>query len=173
MEAEKKLSLYELVSVSNQFRQYLIENNGEITDEMIQSLAIVEKGLPEKVDSYKFIIEEMEHEAEKWKERSEEFLKAHKTYKKFAEKLKENLKLACVTMNVTELKGNTYRWKLQSAKPSVIIDNPEVVPSSFKEIRQETVIKKDEILKAIQAGEEINGCRLEESSYVRCYLKTK
>lgn len=167
------MNLPALVRLSNELRLFLVENDGEITDEMANGLAIVEKDLPAKVDSYKFIIDDMESEVVKWRERADEFTRIYKGYKLFIEKLKENLKFACISMNKTELEGNSYRWKLQNSKSSVIIEDEGLIPVEFKTVVQTIQINKDLIQKSFLEGSQVPGCRLEQNSYVRSYPNNK
>lgn len=163
------MNLPELVRLSNELRLYLVESNGEISDEMAQGLAILETNLPTKCDSYKFVIDDMELETVKWKERADEFTRVSRGYKSFVERLKDNLKHAALAMGKTELFGNDYRWKLQNSKPSVVIENEELIPGKYKTVVQTFKIDKDQMLADLQAGIDIQGARLERSQHVRCY----
>ncbi len=163
------MNLPELVRISNELRLYLIESNGEITDEMTKFMSIVEENLPAKVDSYKFVIDDMELECEKYKERSDELLRVSKGYKTFVEKLKEMLKYACVSMNKTELIGNDYKWKLQNSRAAVVILNEEEIPSKYKSVIQTFKVNKEQILDDLKSGIDVPGCRVEISTHVRAY----
>lgn len=170
------MNLPELVRLSNELRLYLVESNGEITDQMIEGLAIVEQGLPAKVDSYKFVIDDMQSEVDKWKAKAEEFLKVSKGYELFIKRLKENIRIACISMDKIELIGNTYRWKLQTSNPALIIEDERLIPQKYKTIIQATEIDKKQLiadLKALKKDETIPGCKLETSNHVRSYPNNK
>lgn len=165
------MKLAELVKLSNEIRLSLVETAGEITDETTTALMILETNLPVKADGYKFILDEIEAESDKFKERAEEFLKLSKSFKNYAEGLKGHLKISCIKMDIKELVGNDYYWKLQTSKPSVIVDDESKVPGKYKEVQQTIVIKKDLVLADLKAGIVIDGIRLEHNQHIRCYPK--
>lgn len=171
--AKKDQSLYDLVSISQEIKRSLIENFGEMTPEVESSLLTLEERLPNKADGYRFITEDLRHEADLWKERAHTFLAVAKSFSIHADKMEGAIKEACIQMGVEELEGNEFRWKLQKAKPTIIIDDETKVPSGHKEIVQVTKIRKDGILEDLKSGIPVPGCHLEESVYVRCYTNSK
>lgn len=172
MSDEKKPAntLHDLVKLSCDIKQTLVETMGEITQETEELLLHLEEIIPNKADAYRFITQDLEHEAELWKKRAKEFDRIAKSLETHAQKMKDAIKFACIQMQIDELKGNDFTWKLQRAKSKVIIEDPELVPGIFKEIVQTTNIKKDEISKAWSEHDQpVPGTRLEESLYVKPY----
>lgn len=167
------MKLADLVRLSNEVRLALVESAGEITDETCKALLILEDSMPKKVDGYKFLVTDLECEAEKFKTKADEYSRLAESCKRYAKGLKDRLKLACIAMNVDELQGNEYRWKLQKSKPSVIIDDETLVPSKYKNVVQTTEIIKDEILEDFKKDISVPGCRLEQNSHIRCYPNNK
>lgn len=165
----KDMNLHQLVQLSCEIKQALTDSFGELTPEVSDALMKLEQKLPSKADGYKFIVDDLENEAALWKKRATDFLNVAKSFDNYAKTMKEAILGACKQMGVDEILGNEYRWKLQKAKPTVIIDDEKLIPSGHKEIVQTPVIKKDGILEDLKQGIPVPGAHLEESLYVRCY----
>lgn len=166
------MNLPELVRQYNDISSFLIDNNGEITDKMAESLAIVEKNLPEKCDNYRFFIDKLKADSVLWKEQAEVFRKASKGCDLLVDRLKETLKLACISMDKTELLGKTYRWLLQGSS-IVVFDNEELIPSKYKTVVQTFTINKKQIADDIKAGIDVPGAHIEKTQHVVGYLNNK
>lgn len=169
---KKDESLFQLVSISHQIQQALVESFGEMTPEIEKALLLLQEKLPDKADGYKFIIEDLKSQAEIWNTRAENLSRISKTFMNHCDRLKYSIKMACVELGVDEIKGNECRWKLQSSPPAAVIDDETKLPNNFKEIVQKTVTRKDLILEALKSGAMVPGAHLEQGSYVRCYANT-
>lgn len=170
--SEKK-TLSEYVLSAADLEAALIESGGEVTEEIEKLLAEWEENFSEKVDGYAFIMEHFKDAADKWKSKASLMLDAAKACKSAEERLKERLKWGMREMDVDEVAGETYRFKLSKLKPKVIIDDSEVVPDEFKEKVIEFKIVKDKISDALKAGKNIPGVHSEESISIRRYLVKK
>lgn len=171
MEEVKKQSLNDLVVISSVIKQILVEKNGEIDEETELMILETSNKLQNKADTYKFVIDDMTSESEVWKKRSDEFLRISKSFKTCVERMKGSLEFACKALDTTELQGSDYYWKLQSSKPSIVIEDETKVPGKYKEIVQTININKDLILADLKAGIVIDGIKLEQNQHIRCYLK--
>lgn len=165
-------SLFELVSISHQIQQHLVESFGETTPEIEKALMLIAEKLPNKADGYKFIIDDLKAQAQTWNARAENLTRIARAFINHCDRLEYSLKMACVELGVEELRGNEYRWKLQNSPPSVVIDDEAKVPTNFKEIVQKTVTRKDLIRDALKSGSQVPGAHLEQGSHVRCYANT-
>lgn len=177
------MKLTELVQLSNEVRLALVEANGELTDETCVALLQLEDSLPKKVDGYAYLVDDLAAQAEQFKAKADEFKRLQKACENYVDGLKERLKLACIAMDVKELKGNDHYWKLQDSTPSVDIGNEErstmtvikyanehLVPSQYKTVVQTISIDKKKILSDIKGGIEVQGCKLVRNQHVRKYL---
>ncbi len=171
MSQEKTLS--EFVLIAADIEAALIESGGEIDDNVEKLLSEWETDFSEKVDGYAFIMEHFKDAADKWKSKASIMLDAAKSCKMAEERLKERLKWGMKEMEVDEVRGETYRFKLANMKPKVIIDDNDVIPDEFKEKVIEYKIVKDSILQKIKGGGNVPGAHLEESLSVRRYLVKK
>lgn len=164
------MKLTELVQLSNEVRLALVEAGGEINDETCRALLILEDSLPRKADGYAYLVKDLEAQALQFKERADEFKRLAKSCEAYADGLKERLKLACITMDVKEIKGVDHYWKLQDSNPSVDIGNEDLVPSQYKTVVQSIAIDKKKILADIKSGIEVQGCKLQKNTHVRMYV---
>lgn len=169
---EKDSTLFELVHLSHQIQQALVESFGEVTPDMEKSIAKLHEKLPDKADGYKFFIDDLKAQAEVWNDRAATLSSIAKAFMNYTEKLKYSLKMACVELGVDELKGNQYRWKLVNNAPSVIVDDEAKIPSNFKEIVQTTKLRKDLLSEALKSGAAVPGAHLEQGTHVRPYPNT-
>lgn len=167
------MKLTELVQLSNEIRLSLVESAGEITDETCKALLTLEDNLPRKVDGYQFLVKDFEVESEKFKAKADEYLRLSKSFKNYSDQLKERLKLACIAMDVKELVGVEYKWKLVSSRPCIVIDDDSKVPGKYKTVVTELKINKEMIHEDIKAGAVIEGVSLVPSSHVRSFPNTK
>lgn len=167
------MKLTELVQLSNDIRLSLVESEGEITDETCKALLVLEESLPRKVDAYQFLVKDFEGESEKFKAKADEYSRLSKSFKNYGEQLKERLKLACIAMDVKELVGIDYKWKLVNSRPSIVVDDETKIPGIYKKIVQEIKIDKEMLHVDLKAGVVIEGLHLEPSTHVRSFPNTK
>lgn len=168
-----KLTLSELVKISHQIQEMLVENDGEITPAIEKSMTELHNKLPEKCDSYKFFIDDLKSQSEVMNERAAVFIKISKSMLNYIDSLKYYLKMNIINLGEEELVGTHWKWKLVNNAASLIVDDEKLVPAKFKEIVQVTKIRSDLIKEALKAGEIVPGTRLESGSHVRSFPLTK
>lgn len=166
-------SLAELVSSAADLESALIESGGEVTEEVEKLLALWETDFSEKIDGYAVIMERFKMATDYWKQQAALMSQMEKSCQKLEERLKERLKWGMKEMDVNEVTGDTYRFKLSVLKPKVVIDDSDVVPDEFKEKVIEYKIVKDKISDALKAGKNVPGVHTEETISVRRYLVKK
>ena len=94
-----------------------------------------------------------------------ERLKARKaSFENLEERLEQYAIWAMQQLGLRKLDGNTSKLTLRTNTPGVEIDNQEAVPAEFKTIKQEVVIDKRGIKKAIDSGASVPGAHLREPS---------
>lgn len=153
--------------------ELLIENGGEISEEMSNYLEITEKNLAEKVDSYKNFIDHVETAIIFYKQKEEEAYKVRKGYENLIENLKNNLKFTMETLNTNELKGIDYRYKIVASKPRVdVVDENQLNKKYIKE-KITYVVDKELIKNDIDQGVTVIGARLVESYSLRNFVNKK
>jgi hypothetical protein len=169
---EDKKSLVALADIAYQIKRVLMETGGELTPELEKAMAEVESKMPDKADSYVFVTQDLRNEAALWKKRAQDFAAVARTFENYADAMEESIKFACVKMNVTELEGAQYIWKLVKSKAAVMIDDETKIPSGHIEIVQTRKIRKDSIYEDLKNGLPVPGARLVENQHVRAYANT-
>lgn len=170
---KKDESLMALVHLSHQIQEMLVESMGELTPEVEMAIAKLHEKLPNKADNYKFFIDDLKAQAETWNERAAVLSRIAKAFINYTEALKYRLKMACIELDVEEIIGNDFRWKLINNAPSLIVEDEGLIPAKFKEIVQTTKIRSDLLKEALKNGEIVPGARLETGFHVRPYPATK
>jgi len=174
---DTKMSLQSIIEYMGQLDLAIMksaENNlGEIDEALSQELVKIEDRLPDKIDGYGFILEALESRREFWKARLNKIKNVVTCIDHHEENLKRSLVLAMQTLQVNKLEGIESYFKLIQSKKKVIIDDESLIPPGYKEVIQTFKTKKDAIYEDLSAGIPVPGARLEESSYVRNYLKGK
>lgn len=163
------MSLMSLVSYAQQVEAALAET-GEITPEIEALLAVVESELPTKVDSYHFAMDRFEATADLFKERAKKMSEAAKAFDALSAKLYENIKLAMLRLNSTEISGYNYRFKLQATNPAVIVEDKTLIPKEYRVIEQIETIDLKQIAEDLKLGVVVPGTSLKQGHSVRCYV---
>lgn len=166
-------SLLQITSEVNQLEQMLIEGGGEITETIESMLAIRDISLPEKVDSYSFVLQRLESNAQFYKERAAMFQNAAKTIENAQKSLKDRLKIAMHELQVTELAGNEVKYKLTASKPKLVIEDVEMIPLKYKREVISTEIDKEKIEQDLRENIEVIGAKLEPVFALRQSVNTK
>lgn len=160
-------TLKDLLATSNELTQQLVESGGEITPEIDAQLMVMTDHLPDKVDSYEFVMRRLGHEEEYWSARAEEAARIAKSCKAAAERLKERVKYLMLEHGVNELKGNDSKIVLQNSTPKLVIDESKL-PAKYW--ITETVSKPNKpLIRQQMASEEIPGVVLEPTTALRTY----
>ena len=170
---KKDETLFQLVQLSHQIQQALVESMGELTPDIEKAIAKLHEKMPNKADGYHHIIEDLKSQAEVWNNRAAVLTRIAKAFISYTDRLKYTVKMACLEMGVEELVGNDFKWKLVNNAPSLIIDNDGLIPAKFKEVVQTTKLRSDLIKEALKNGEVVPGAHIESGSHVRPYANTK
>jgi hypothetical protein len=117
-----------------------------------------------KVDDFCRFLAHLESQADLAAKEIER-LKARKSrFENLEERLEQYAIWTLQSLGLRKLDGNTSKLTLRTNQPGVEIDDGELVPPQFKTIKQEIVIDKRGIKKAIDAGANVPGAHLREPS---------
>jgi Siphovirus Gp157 len=166
-------TLRELVSISSAIEDALIQSGGELTPELETALAVKDMQLPEKVDGYSLVIDRMSAVSEFYAEKAELFTRLSGAAKNVVSKCKDNIKFAMTEMNVTELAGYDYKFKLQNSPASVEMLDETKVPDAYKIIKTVTTVDKKKVLEDLKIGVPVEGAELKQGTHVRSYANNK
>lgn len=141
----------------------LEDNGGEITPELEQALTITQEQFTDKAVDYGKAILNFEGMAAAAKAEKERIAGLQKFYENTAKRLKKSITDAMTAFDMPKVETPTLRLSLRKSTATEI-DDLNAVPDRFKQTKVEVVAKKDEIKKAIQAGEAVEGAHLVENT---------
>ncbi len=158
--AQDELALMELIQ----------EAEGELTPQLEEWLNEVEKNIAVKTDHYQFVLDRLEANSEALDKRSKELRAAAVALQSVKENINGRIKHAMQTMGTNEIKGESFRFKLSSAAPRVVVDNEAAIPLTFK--REETIWTADKkaIKESFDLGVPVEGCHIEQGATLRTYV---
>jgi hypothetical protein len=170
---DQKKTLTQLVSTELDIIRQLYDGGGEITPEIAALMEITAENLPKKVDAYSYRMDRLDMEVAFLKARSDEILQIVKRFQTMKDRMKDSIKFAMESLQVTELSGDDRRFKLSASAPRVDIFSENDLPGSF--VREKVIHEpdKDLIKEALKRGEEVPGARLLEVHSLRTYTAKK
>jgi len=154
-----RISIYQIEQSYNQLAEELIENGGELTPELEQSLAITEEQLQNKSVAYSFVIKEMDADIDIIDAEIKRLQAAKKQREKATEYLKERIKHAMDTFSIEEIKTPLVKINFRKSE-SVEVENVNALPYAYKTVKVVETADKVAIKEAIKNGADIIGCRL-------------
>ena len=142
------------------------ESGGEVTDELMEDLAIRRENFSHKAEAYAKFILKLESESDQAASEIKRIQAIKKAKDKTVERLRENLLAALMLFGQEDSKG-VRRYETPLAKLSTrksvsveILDESALAPA-FWLIKKEPW--KSEIAKAIKDGEHVSGAQLKEN----------
>jgi len=163
-----------LIQITNEFLELdrlLIESGGELNEEVENALALNQKDLQVKVDKYKLYIDHLKQRAEYFKELENEAREARKVFENSSDSLKDRIKYMMNMLNVNEIDGETFRFKLIEGKDKVVVGDQAMIPEEYLIPVTSYNLDKEKILQDLQSGLKIDGAQLEVIKTLRTYIK--
>jgi uncharacterized small protein (DUF1192 family) len=154
-----RISIYQIEQSYNQLAEELIENGGELTPELEQSLAITEEQLQNKSVAYSFVIKEMDADIDIIDAEIKRLQAAKKQREKASEYLKDRIKHAMDLFSIDEIKTPLVKINFRKSE-SVEVENVNALPYAYKTVKVVETADKVAIKEAIKNGADIIGCRL-------------
>ena len=162
-------SLIQIAQDSAALEELLHESGGELNESLETFLAEIETGLTTKADNYYSMMDHLGSTAERYRKRSEAYRAAAKSAENIVERMKDRIHAAMQIMGKTEVEGKTIRFKVQNSPASLKIEEGAKLPADMTIVTVTPDTTK--IKAALKAGESVEGCRLEQGTHVRSYLK--
>ena len=159
-------SLWQLTQEELSFINLMEENGGEVTDELLEELAIRRDNFSHKAEAYAKFILKLESESEQAADEIKRIQAIKKSKDKTVDRLKETLLAALMLFGQEDSKGvrryETPLAKLSTRKSvSVEILDDKIIPDDFWVIKKE--VSKSTISQAIKDGAEVPGAQLKET----------
>jgi hypothetical protein len=154
-----RISIYQIEQSYNQLAEELIENGGELTPELEQSLAITEEQLQNKSVAYSFVIKQMDADIDIIDAEIKRLQAAKKQREKASEYLKDRIKHAMDLFSIEEIKTPLVKINFRKSE-SVEVENVNALPYAYKTVKVVETADKVAIKEAIKNGADIIGCSI-------------
>lgn len=154
------MKLYEINARMRAWAEKIADQDGEVTPEDMEEIQQIEADFTEKAEGYAVIINEQEEPINKLSAEIERLKKRLEQYKKTKEWLKKCLASAMIEKGKEKVKTEKYLISFRKSK-SVKFEDENLVPDEFCKIERKPM--KDEIKKAIESGNTVDGCYIEEN----------
>jgi hypothetical protein len=159
-------SLFQLTLEELSFIEMMEENGGEVTDEILEDLAIRRDNFQHKAEAYTRFILKLESEADAAAAEIKRIQALKKAKDNTVARLKEHLLAALMVFTQEDAKGirrfETPLAKLSTRKSiAVEILDEEQIPADFWVIKKE--VSKSTISTAIKDGATVPGAQLKEN----------
>ena len=155
-----KISIFNIEQNYNKLAEQLIENDGELTSELSEQLAITEEQLQNKSVAYSFVIKQMDADVDIIDAEIKRLQAAKKQREKASEYLKERIKHAMELFSIEEIKTPLVKINFRKSE-SVEVDDVNQLPSLYKVVKVTEQADKAAIKAAIKDGVDVAGCRIE------------
>jgi len=154
-----KLTIYQIEQSYNQLAEQLLDNDGELTPELAEQLAITEEQLQNKSVAYSFVIKQMDADIDTIDAEIKRLQAAKKQREKASEYLKERIKHAMELFSIEEIKTPLVKINFRKSE-SVWVDDVNALPADYKVVKVTEQADKAAIKEAIKNGADIIGCRV-------------
>lgn len=141
---------------------------GTDTAPIEQELFAVDLTNAEAVEAYSFMVQNLEQREEFYQRQADEFKAIAKNIKNLVSRYNNFVKRVMIDSGTPELTGKSFRFKLSTVKPSLIIDDESLLTEYTRPVT-ETVLDKDRIKQDLELGVPVEGAHLEQSYSLRKY----
>lgn len=160
--------LLDIVAETNLLMQSIIENGGELSEETANMLDVSKHNLEIKVDSYAYVLDQLKLQGPYWKQKASEMNAVAKGCERAAKSLQDRLKYAMKTLEVEEVAGQEYKFKLAKTAGKLVISDEAIIPDEFLVVSY--IPNKEKIKEAIKSGIEVPGAYIESEPSLRKFL---
>ena len=158
-------SIYELTVEAQKLASILSE--GELTEEIENSLAINQNELQQKAIDYGYVIKSFESDINAIDSEIKR-LQGLKTARNNAiKRMKDSVLEAMQIYGIEKVESPTLKLSIRNNPESVNLVNEYQIPDKFKKEKVTVTISKSEIKKALQDGEDVPGATLERSQTIQ------
>jgi hypothetical protein len=154
-----KTTIFQIEQSYNQLAEQLIDNDGELTPELSEQLAITEEQLQNKSVAYSFVIKQMDADVDTIDAEIKRLQALKKQREKASEYLKERIKHAMDLFNIDEIKTPLVKINFRKSE-TVEVNDVNALPSLYKVVKVTEQADKAAIKAALKDGVEVTGCSI-------------
>lgn len=165
-----KSTLFGLINQEMTIFKQIQENGGELSPELESALSEIQFDRSEKIDACKYLIEQFDFRAASLKSKEDEIREVRKRCEAVVERIKARIKEGMKALEVAEISGNDYRFKMVTNKEPRLVIDADTLPEDYKTAVTTWVPDKERIDQDIQLGLEIPGVTLVPIIQLRSYV---
>jgi hypothetical protein len=168
------LSLPAIIKKASELALALIESGGELTPELEIVEGETSSALAMKVDSYGYVMDELDARREFIKVRMDQLKQIITSIDRAEDAMKSRIDFAMTTLQVSELAGDETRFTKQLNPPKLVLSNREMIPNKYfvQPPTPPPAIDTDAIKNDLKNGVEIQGAHLERGVSIRRKVAT-
>lgn len=159
-------SLFKIEQEYLSIAQQLIDNGGEVTEELQAAIAINEADLQTKSTNYSFVIKQMEGDVEIIDKEMARLTKLKKARNNSIERLESAIKQAMEFYQIEEIKTPLIKINFRKSK-QVIVNDAKLLDTKYIKITTSESIDKVKIKEDIEAGLPVTGAVLQENKNIQ------
>lgn len=161
---EKEQSLFDITLEQKSLINRIEEMEGEITPEIEEQLKITEGQLQHKTIAYLEVIKKKEAFNDLIDNEIKRLQGMKKVNNNLVDRLKDNLLMAVKAFGTFTVGTQKFGTRKSS---QVVVEDVNSLPKEYKTIKVTEAADKMAIKKALQAGEEIEGCFIQENENLK------
>lgn len=159
-----ELNLYAIETEYMELAAKMIENGGELTEELESALAINKENFEVKSAKYAYVTKKFDGEVFLIEKEIERLTALKNSREKAIENLKATVKQAMELYGVKKIEAQNIKLLLVRSKPSVVVDE-DLLPKKYikKTVKTTYTPDKNAIKNDLDAGKKIKGAVLKEN----------
>jgi hypothetical protein len=154
-----KTTIFQIEQNYNQLAEQLIDNDGELTPELSEQLAITEEQLQNKSVAYSFVIKQMDADVDIIEAEIKRLQNLKKQREKASEYLKERIKHAMDLFSIEEIKTPLVKINFRKSE-TVEVNDVNQLPAAYKVVKVTEQADKIAIKAALKDGVDVAGCSI-------------
>jgi hypothetical protein len=157
---ETNSTLLQMAAQASELQFKLMESGGLVTAEIEALLPVQEVNLPEKVENYVFMIQQLRLQAAHFKGRADHFYDISKSFEKNADFMEERIKEAAMMLGVSEIVGTDHKFSIRNTGGTVEITNEDLIEPIYKKEVITYKVSKTKIAEDLKLGLPVAGAYL-------------
>lgn len=154
-----KKNLYQIKEEHLNVMRQIEENDGEITPEIEQALALTNEDFENKAISYGYVIKSFADNQDLIKQEIDRLKSLLEREIKYEEAVREKLKYAMLEFGVNEINTPTLKLSFRKSEAVEII-NEEEIAAEFIKVKETKTVDKTKLKAAIKEGRPVAGAKL-------------
>lgn len=164
----EKNTLLSLMQQAQEIMSIITDNDGELTDESEALMAMTGRELKDKVDGYGHVLDGFKARQAYAMTRLKEWERVITVCDKAIDNLNTRIHHVLTTLDMPEIHGYEFTFRLQANPPSVEVLDENMVPGEFliTETKTTTRVDKKKAAEEMKQGKNIPGLELRRSQKV-------